>query len=80
MESFPELNKNQVTLIRADKITGHVLDEQLILAADKNQKVYTVFESLNEAKIFVESFLSTNHNIELVIYSSKKDVLFYSNE
>ena len=80
MESFPELKKNQVALIRADKKNGHVLDEKLVLAVDKNQIVYTVFESLNEAKIFAEIFLATNQDIELVIYSSNEEVLFYSNE
>ncbi len=80
MESFPELKKNQVALIRADKKNGHVLDEQLVLAVDKYQKVYTVFESLNEAKNFAEIFLTTNQDIELVIYSSNEEVLFYSNE
>lgn len=80
MKLFPNLNKNQVVFVRADKKTGHVLDEQLVLATEENQKVYTVFETLNEAKIFAESFLSSNDDIEVVIYSCNEDVLFYSNQ
>jgi len=80
MEPFPNLTNNQVALIRADKKTGHVLDERLLLTLDDNQKVYTVFDSLNKAQIFAEEILSSNHEIEIVIYSSKEDVLFYSNK
>ena len=71
MEPFPNLTNNQVALIRADKKTGHVLDERLLLTLDDNQKVYTVFDSLNKAQIFA---------VEIVIFSSKEDVLFYSNK
>ena len=80
MESFPELKPNHVVLLRADKKTGHVLDEKLFLALEENQKTFTLFESLDEAKVFAQNLLSNNPEIELVIYSNKEDVLFYSNE
>lgn len=80
MRAFPEIKQDQVVLLRADKKTGHVLDEQLSLAVDATQKVFTVFDSLTEAMAFGERLLSTNHEVEIVIYSNKENILFYSNE
>ena len=80
MQPFPDLTYNQVALIRADKRTGHILDENFSLALNDNQKVYTIFVSLNKAQIFAEEVLSSNNEIEIVIYSNKEDVLYYSNK
>lgn len=79
MESFPHLRHNQVALVRAEKKTGYVLDEELALAVSDNQKVYTVFDSLGEAQAFAEKILSSNQEIEVAIYSDRQEVLFYSN-
>lgn len=79
MQSFPYLRFNQVALVRAEKKTGYVLDEELALALNDNQKVYTVFDSLNDAQVFAEKILSSNQEIEVAIYSDLQEVLFYSN-
>ena len=79
MESFPDLKDYEVALIRAEKHTGHVLDEKLSLALLDKQEVYTVFESLNKAQNYAKEILSSNQEIEIVIYSSTHKVLFYSN-
>lgn len=79
MKPFPYLKHNQVALIRAEKKTGHVLDEDFVLAVSDNQKVYTVFDSLDEGQAFAEKIISSNEEIEVVIYSNLQEVLFYSN-
>jgi len=79
MKPFPRLKHNQVALVRAEKKTGHVLDEELVLAVSDNQKVYTVFDSLDEAQAFAGKIISYNQEVEVVIYSDRQEVLFYSN-
>ncbi len=79
MWPFPYLKYNQVALVRAENKTGHVLDEELVLAVSDNQKVYTIFDSLDEARAFAEKILSSNQEIEIAIYSDSQEVLFYSN-
>lgn len=79
MRPFPHLKHNQVALVRTEKKTGHVLDEDFVLAVNDNQKVYTVFDSLDEAQTFAEKIISSNQEIEVGIYSDLQEVLFYSN-
>jgi hypothetical protein len=55
------------------------LDEKFELALDDNQNVFTVFESLEDARFFAEKVLASNSDIEIVIYSHQKDVLYFSN-
>lgn len=80
MESFPILQHNQVALLRADKNTGIVLDDQLSFALNDSQKVFSVFDSLNDAIVFADDFLSFNQKVEIVIYSDNEEVLFHSNQ
>jgi hypothetical protein len=80
MESFPLLKHNQVALLRADKNTGIVLDDQLSFALNDSQKVFSVFDSLNDAIVFADDFLSFNQKVEVVIYSDNEEVLFHSNQ
>jgi hypothetical protein len=80
MESFPLLKHNQVALLRADKNTGIVLDDQLSFALNDSQKVFSVFDSLNDAIFFADDFLSFNQKVEVVIYSDNEEVLFHSNQ
>lgn len=79
MRPFPQLKYNQVALVRAEKKTGYVLDEEFVLAVSDDQKVYTVFDSLSQAQAFAEKIISSNQEIEVAIYSDRQEVLFYSN-
>lgn len=79
MRPFPYLKHNQVAFVRAERKTGHVLDEEFVLALSDNQKVYTVFDSLGEALAFAEKIISSNQEIEVAIYSDRQEILFYSN-
>lgn len=80
MQTFPVLNSNQVALFRAEKKTGIILDEKFQYAINDEQSVYTIFDSFENAMLFAEKILASNGDVEIIIYSQKKDVLYYSNE
>lgn len=80
MKDFPVLKKKEVALLRAEKATGILLDEFLKRAVSDNQETYTVFTSFIDAKTYADNLLSLNNEIEIIIYSNKDEVLFYSNE
>ncbi len=79
MEKFPELKNNQVALLRANSLTGHVLDEILNLAVKDEQKVYTVFNSYHEALEAAKSITINDEDMECVVYGKDHEVLFYIN-
>ncbi|HWZ04084.1 MAG TPA: hypothetical protein VNX40_10785 [Mucilaginibacter sp.] len=76
MQKFPELKNNQVALLRADALTGHVLDEQLKVVRNDEQHVYTVVNSYYEALGIAKAAMLKEMNIEYVIYGKNKEVLF----
>jgi len=75
MEKFPALQHNQVTLLRAERATGHVLDEDLELAISELQKVFTVFSDLNAAIAAAQKIIIANVGIECVIQNKEKVTL-----
>jgi hypothetical protein len=68
MQQFPALKDNEVTLIKAELTTGHILDEYYKLAVRDDQAVYTIFENLEKAIIAAQKIIRENSNIECVIY------------
>jgi len=77
MENFPELNGTEVALIRADSLTGHVLDENFDLALKDSQVVFSVFNDAAVALSFAQSIISQHRAIECVIYGKNKEVIHY---
>jgi hypothetical protein len=77
MEPFPKLEIGQVALMRAENQTGHVLDEQFLLATKDEQKVYTVFNSAEEALINAKSIVFLEKKIEYIVYDRNQKVLYY---
>jgi hypothetical protein len=75
MENFPKMSGAQVAIMRADSLTGHVLDENFKLAIDSSQKVYTIVDSFDKAMLLIESFRGKTSNVEFVIYGEGKKVL-----
>jgi hypothetical protein len=57
MDNFPKILSPQVVLMRGNYLTGHVLDCNLELhLAGSEQEVYTVFNSLDDAVKYAETF------------------------
>jgi hypothetical protein len=75
MRQFPDLNDDQVAIMRADSLTGHVLDESFLLAVDDCQTVYTIADSLEDAIGIVDDLKAKNANVEFVIYGKDEVVL-----
>lgn len=77
MQKFPVLSKDQVALIRAEFSTGIILDEMFSYAISKEQRVYNVFDSFEEATTFAKKILSEKNNVEVIIYDSEEKLLSY---
>lgn len=78
MEEFPKLRNGQFALLRADRNTGHVLDIDFKLKVDEGQKVYSIFDSLDEAISFGKQLTVLNTQIEFVIYSRTQEAVYHS--
>ncbi|OCX51373.1 hypothetical protein BEL04_15185 [Mucilaginibacter sp. PPCGB 2223] len=77
MEKFPELKEGQVTLLRADFKTGHVLDELFKEAVKADQEIYTIFDDKDKALQFAKSIIYARKDIECVISGQDGEMIFY---
>ena len=76
--NFPVINSMQVVLLRSDYNTGHVLDENYLLHISNNQKMYTIFNSLEDAKIFITYEQVKWKAVEFTIYDNNNNVIYES--
>jgi hypothetical protein len=67
MTKMPILNRGQVTLVRCDVNTGHVLKTNRKLYMQTGE-IYQTFDSLDAAELFVSTKLRDNAEMEFVIY------------
>jgi len=79
IENFPKLKEGEVALLRAETLTGHILDEQLELAVNDSQKTYTVINSSDEALSVAKNLIAGRSDIECVIYGKDKEVFYFLN-
>jgi hypothetical protein len=77
MEIFPMLKENQVAVMRALISTGHIVDEKFNVAVNDSQKVFTIYESFDDALSNVHLMLATRNDIEYVIYGDNEKLLKY---
>jgi hypothetical protein len=77
MQQFPALKDNEVALMRAQFSTGHILDENINLAINDDQPVYTIFKNLDEAIIAAQKIIEENSSIECVIYGKENAFIKY---
>ena len=76
MQKFPKIEEGQVALVRADPMTGHVLDDSFSLYLnDSNQNIYTVFEILQAAKEYANEFLNRTNEFEFAIYDYQNNCI-----
>lgn len=79
MQKFPSISEEQVVLIRADALNGHILCEDFSLAKVAEENVYTVFENYKAAIEYVNVIIKGKETIEAVIYDNKQNVIYYFN-
>jgi hypothetical protein len=75
MQEFPELNGNQVALLRAECKTGHIVDENFNLAIEESQKVYTIFNDMDAALDATKMIFEQKKGIEIAIYGKDRNIL-----
>ena len=73
--TFPILANAQVVLLRVDKNTGHVLDENFLIATTENQKVWTIFENLDIATNIAHSIIKIRTDIECSIFDGNQNLV-----
>jgi hypothetical protein len=82
MEKFPNINKDKFAVLFIDRNTGHVLDIDFNVSIADEQKCYTVFNQLSDAKEFGEHKTWTtdqgNKNVGYYIYDNKEQVVFHT--
>jgi hypothetical protein len=76
---FPLLEQNQVALLRADFMTGHVLDENYNLNKNNinERKIFSIFDTLDLAKKYINEQKIEYKNIEYVIYGKYEEIICY---
>lgn len=79
LEKFPELKTGEVALSRADYNTGIVLDEQFEYALTPSQKIYTVFNNVDEALQLANEILMKKKEVEIYIHQDEKTLLHFLN-
>jgi hypothetical protein len=77
MKAFPKLYGTEVALLRSEFSTGIVLNKDYNKSLNSNDEVYTVFDTKEDAIIYIESTLSNRSNTEFVLYDKDQNVLQY---
>jgi hypothetical protein len=79
MENFPIINELQVVLVRACALTGHVMNEEFEKINGLKQKMYTVFDSYDDALLYIQQEILHRRNIEAGIYDCRQKQIHYYN-
>ena len=73
---FPSLLEKQVALVRAEFATGHILDNKFDLyIRSKGGEIYTVFDTLDLAKQYIEEQKAEHKDVEFVIYGQDEKLI-----
>lgn len=75
---FPSLSEKQVALLRAKYATGQVLNNNFDLhIRSKKEEIYTVFDTLDLARQYVEEQKTKHKNVEFWIYGQDEKEICY---
>lgn len=74
---FPTLKNEEVAILRANAMTGHILDEKYTLyMKNNNQTVFSIFSNRKEAIDFIIN--NRQPNIEFVVFDRNKHIVYPS--
>jgi len=75
---FPAIEETEVALVRVNCFTGHVLDSAFVpwQSFRTNAEVFTVFNSLDEAKNYIEAKKIDYPNAEYCVYNHVQQVIY----
>lgn len=80
VREFPKLEDEQVAVMRAERETGIVLDEQFKRAVSDEQKIFTIFENVSKAIEYSECVGKERSDIELIIYNGQENIIYHINK
>ncbi|SHF78554.1 hypothetical protein [Chryseobacterium sp. OV279] len=73
---FPNLKEHQFSVLMSNSETGIVLNVDLeIHRGDEEKSAYSVFESMEQTKEFINKISLVNDKIEFIIYNPKQQVV-----
>ncbi|WP_315055702.1 hypothetical protein [Chryseobacterium indoltheticum] len=73
---FPNLKEYQFSVLMSNSETGIILNIDLAIhRQDEEKSAYSVFESIEQTKEFINKISLINDKIEFVIYDSKQQVV-----
>jgi len=76
-EKFPELNEGEVALMMADRNTGIVLNEDFKYATDPSQKVYRIFDNIDDALEYAKVLIAEKKTVECYVYERGEKLLYF---
>ena len=72
----PNLKEHQFSVLMSNSETGIILNIDLdIHRQDEKKTAYSVFESIEQAKEFINKISLINNKVEFIIYNSKQQVI-----
>lgn len=78
IEKFPRLENNQVAVLAADRVTGHILNTSGSTSVNGlGGEIYYVFVDIEAAMKFIKRSSLINDQIEYVVYGKNEEVLEY---
>lgn len=77
LDNFPQLSNEQVALMRAAKATGVILDEDFKTLISDEQKMFTVFENLQQAKMYIDKILILRDDVDLTVFDKDQTMLVF---
>lgn len=75
MEDFPLLENEQVALIRAEIITGKVLNEDFTRNIESQPVPFTVFQKIDDAIQYATEVGTKRKDVEFTIYDPTQKVI-----
>jgi len=79
MTEFPKLEGTQVAILHTDAKTGDVLDAKYMPYTEAGQKLYVVFNSLDEALTHIQKQVRPLGDVEVIVYNAAKETVHYYN-
>jgi len=78
MTNVPKLNPGQVSLVRCDVNTGHILKTNGELYMQIGD-IYQTFDSMDMAETFISNCLQDNRDMEFIVYGHEGEPILIWN-
>ncbi|MCL1923959.1 MAG: hypothetical protein FWF50_00075 [Defluviitaleaceae bacterium] len=78
MLNFPRIKSSQLAVSRAERSTGIMLNEKFERHLNNNEEyvVFTIFESLDDARNYVDRLKIEREDIEFYVYNHLQELVY----